>query len=90
MLAIYEILCRDFDKRTLQDFKIAKRMLQTTKEHINNFFCVKNKNNKKLILGGKRSIQIDETVCYKEHLILYSSQMYYYLHICTLLFRLID
>lgn len=68
-LAIYEILCRDYEKRILNDCGISKRSLQKIKDNCNEFFISKNEAYRNKVLGGQYAVQIDETVIYKGTLI---------------------
>lgn len=64
-LAVYEILNDDYQKRIMHDCKIAKSTVQTIKKDINLFFEEKTKHHKNMMLGGKNSVQIDETLVSK-------------------------
>ncbi|KAG0441039.1 hypothetical protein DMUE_1342 [Dictyocoela muelleri] len=74
-LAIYEILCRDYEKRILNDCSISKRSLQKIKDNCNEFFIPKNETYRKKVLGKQYAVQIDETVIYKGKLIFSPSNM---------------
>ncbi|KAG0434047.1 hypothetical protein DMUE_5323 [Dictyocoela muelleri] len=75
-LSIYEILCRDYEKRILNDCHISKMSSQKIKENINKFYGEKNEIYKNIMLGGEYAVQIDETIIYKGKLILSPSNMY--------------
>ncbi|KAG0440113.1 hypothetical protein DMUE_1973 [Dictyocoela muelleri] len=75
-LAVYEILCRDYEKRILNDCSISKMSLQNIKSNYLMFFKFYNKKYEIMIFGNENSVQIDETVIFKGKLALYPSQMY--------------
>ncbi|KAG0439314.1 hypothetical protein DMUE_2516 [Dictyocoela muelleri] len=90
ILSICEILCRDYEKRILNDCHISKMSLQKIKENWNRFFAEKNEIYKNIMLGGEYAVQIDEYLIYKRKLTLSPSNMYDELPGCTWLVGIIE
>lgn len=90
LLAVYEILARDYEKRIMNDCGISKCSLQKIKNNCIKFFNFANLKNKNLMMGGEYSVQVDETVIYKGKLILSPSEMYDDFPNCTWLLGIIE
>lgn len=90
LLAYYEVLADDYQKRIINDCSLSKSSVQKIKKNFLKYCVFKNTNNKKILMGVKNSIQIDETVIYKGKLILSPSNIYDNLPGCTWLVGLIE
>lgn len=89
-LAIYEFLANDYEKRVMNDAEISKKSFQILKNNIYEFFNIKAETIKRKTLGGKYSVQVDETVIYKGKLITSPSNLYDNLPGCTWLVGIIE
>ncbi|KAG0426851.1 hypothetical protein DMUE_5940, partial [Dictyocoela muelleri] len=90
MLAIYEFLNDDFVKRINYDCNISKGSIYNIKKQIHKFNEEKVQPIRNIMIGGSKSVQIDENVIYKGRLETYTSNLSDNAKGCTWLVRLIE
>ncbi|KAG0419839.1 hypothetical protein EQH57_0385 [Dictyocoela roeselum] len=90
LLAIYEFLNDDFQKRIANDCDIARSTVYSLRKNINVYIEQKIKPLKNIMLGGSYNVQIDETVIYKGKMITNPTNMWDETPGCTWLVGLIE